>query len=121
MRTVLTSTLILLILASGNLPTVGTRFAVEKARMACCQKPAGGTGCENTPMPCCTIRPAHAPLADVPPSSPRAETPAQAYLHLSPQTLIGFQASGSADVHPHGLSARLEPLRLYRLHSTYLI
>ena len=119
MRPVLIFILALCVLVTGVVPAFGTYPGVAKDQHACCKTPT--TGCDRTPMPCCTIRPAHAPLADVPPSSPRAETPAQAYLHLSPQTLIGFQASGSADVHPHDLSARSEPLRLYRLHSAYLI
>lgn len=121
MRPALTFMLALLVLAAGVVPTFGAYSVAAKDRHACCKTPT--TGCDRTPkpMPCCTIRPAPAPIADVPPSSPRAEMLTQAYLHLSSQILIVFQARGASAVHPHDLSALSEPLRLYRLHSAYLI
>ncbi len=119
MRPGLIFILALLILVTGVIPTFGAYSVAAKDRHACCKTPT--TGCDRTPMPCCTIRPMPAPIADVPPSSPRAETLTQAYLHLSPQTLTAFQASRSLVVHPHDLSALSDPLRLYQLHSAFLI
>jgi hypothetical protein len=74
-------------------------------------------------MPCCALRPAPAPTAALPPSAARAEAPAQAHLHLPAQTPTPatFQPAGLASVHPHDLASLSEPLRLYLLHSAYLI
>ena len=123
MRPALIFILALCVLVAGVVPAFGTYSGVAKDLHACCKMPI--TGCDRTPtpMPCCTIRPAPAPLADVPPPSPRAETLAQAYLHLSPQTsgLTAFQANGPVAVHPHDLSALSAPLRLYHIHSAYRI
>jgi hypothetical protein len=69
------------------------------------------------------MRPAPAPTAALPPSAVRAEAPAQAHLHLPAQmpSLATFQPAGLVSVHPHDLASLSEPLRLYLLHSAYLI
>lgn len=123
MRAVLVSILALLVFATGIVPAFGGNSAPAKGRNACCDVSRGTSHCGGAgkPMPCCTIRPAPAPTADVPPSSPRAETLTQVYLHFSPQILTAFQASNPAAIHPHDLSARSDSLRLYQLHSAYLI
>jgi hypothetical protein len=117
--------LALLVLAVGVVPFFGAHPVAAKDRYACCQTPRAATGCEGTPrpMPCCALRPAPAPTAALPPSAVRAEAPAQAHLHLPAQmpSPATFQLAGLVSVHPHDLAALSEPLRLYLLHSAYLI
>ncbi|OGG51135.1 MAG: hypothetical protein A3F84_14420 [Candidatus Handelsmanbacteria bacterium RIFCSPLOWO2_12_FULL_64_10] len=125
MRLVLTFMLALLVLAAGVVPLFGAHPVAAKDRHACCKTPRAATGCEgkSRPMPCCTMRPAPAPTAALPPSAARAEAPAQAHLHLPAQmpSPATFQPAGLASVSPHDLASLSEPLRLYLLHSAYLI
>ncbi|GEM_PF-3857028 len=125
MRLTLTSILVLLLLSAGVAPLFGAHPVAAKNRHACCERPAGATGCDRAskPMPCCKIRPMPAPTANLPPSPSRTEAPAQAYLDLFSQTSSPavLQPAGLVSVHPHDLAALSDPPRLYQLHSAYLI
>lgn len=124
MRKALTHTLALLILVFGVLTATGLHSLAAKDRMSCCQKPAKAKGCDRTakPMPCCELRPAPAPIADVPPSSPRWETPTYETLHvvLLQAVFSGSQPGGTA-FRPHRRPAPFSPAHLYQLSSAYLI
>ena len=123
MRPVLTFFLVLFVLVVGSVPPVGAHPAGD--RKACCEAPRRATDCggKGRPMPCCEVRPAPASTSDLPPSSVRAEAPAQAHLHLFSERVSPTVArpAGITSVHPRDLSALSDPPRLYLLHASYLI